>query len=220
MRLIQGNLAETERRAEEKWNVVFGACMRTISQYERIPTEEIGVTPDERMKPIYHTIKCTSMQDFNDCKKRHDEYMTLFFIVDNLLQGMPTEAFVRWFPIDKVYDGERLGMKDYFSTMEMIKQTPIITDPMKFMMDYCNPIIGDFMVNLIGAIVAAREADGEESPIEHFCKENGVRTYRRVELDDGRYLMVGSDGSQQIARRKLPNPAKLRVVKGSHLVTI
>ena len=214
MELIQGNLAETERKAEEKWEITFDACLRTIAQYEKISADAIGVSPDERMKPIYHIIRCAAMQDFYVCKKRHSEYLTLFFIADHLLQGMQADAFVRWFPIDKYYDGERLGMKDYFSTMEMVRSTPIIDDPIRFMMDYCNPIIDDFMINLIGAMVAAKEEEGEESPIEQFCKENGVRTYRKVELDEGRYLMVGSDGSQQVVKDKRPNPAKLWVVKG------
>ena len=214
MQLIQGNLAQTERKAEEKWEITYDACLRTIAQYEKLPTEAIGGSPDERMKPIYHIIRCASMQDFYVCKKRHDEYLTLFFIADRLLQGMQAEAFVRWFPVDKRYDGKQFGMKDYFSTMETVRSTPVIEEPIRFMMDYCNPIIDDFMVNLIGAMIGAKEEEGGESPVEQFVKENGGIVYQQIELGNGRYLMVGSDGSQQIARVKRPNPAKLKVIRG------
>ena len=100
--------------------------------------------------------------------------MQLHFIICDLLEGMPIETFVRWFPIEKEYDGDRMGTKDYFYTRDYLCDKERIDNPIELLMEYQNWTITFYVLNIIGAIDEMGREMGLETPFESFCKNNGV----------------------------------------------
>ena len=96
--------------------------------------------------------------------------------------------------------------------MSFVEAYPVITTPDEFLAEYYNDTIHLYKVNTLMAIEGYFEARGKETPIEQFCRENGIRTYKMQGLPKGKMLVTGSDGSQQIVRK--PIPRHLRVIKG------
>lgn len=118
----------------------------------------------------------------------------------------PTE-FVRLFPIPKKYDGEKYSVKDYFSTIETLKEYPMDQEIgedkiMEFLMEYYNPDIINFEVKKMSLISYIRRLNGQKGVMEEFCSENGIPTYSYYE-DEG--IMVERETGEVI---KVETPKK------------
>lgn len=84
---------------------------------------------------------------------RPDAGLTLADKVFDAVKEMTPREFMQIFPIEKRYDGEKWGEKDYFSVMEDVKRHGLdkkITEPERFLMDYMNDDVGDFIVRFMG----------------------------------------------------------------------
>lgn len=117
-----------------------------------------------------------------------------FFPVIRLIEAMTPRHFMRLFPIDKTYDGERWQCKDYFFTMEMIEKhgldTPI-GDALPFLWDYCNPHVRHFLTRCLQALDVHRRQRGQPGALESFFESQGIQipTYTRVEALNGKTYM-------------------------------
>lgn len=128
----------------------------------------------------------------------------------------PTE-FVRLFPIPKEYDGEKYSMKDYFSTMEMLKEYPADEEIgedkiMEFLMDYYNHDIIEFEVKKLSIISYIRRLNGQKGVMEEFCSENGIPTYFYYE-DEGIMVESGTGKVVKVEKPKKRVPKYLKVVE-------
>lgn len=213
--VLRGGLEIKENRRKRPEMVKREAFDRMICSvpkngYLKTDTEAV-------MKVIYYAINMISMRSEEEIRSLSREYLQVNYSVCDALQEIPVETFVRWFPIEKTYDGERWGVKDYYYTVDQLHGMDKITKPYVFLMDYQNKTVIRYMVNVLCALSAECTKAGVETPMEQFCEKNGVTVYRRVKLGEGKYLFAGSDGSQQILRDRQPNPAKLRVVPGQLL---
>lgn len=88
--------------------------------------------------------------------------------------------FMTIFPIAKEFDGKRWCVKDYFSTMEYIDSVGInnkITEPMRFLFEYHNWEIFDFMMNFTDLMDDEREELTGISIFEQYCIDNGIDMY-------------------------------------------
>ncbi|SHI91786.1 hypothetical protein [Parasporobacterium paucivorans] len=89
------------------------------------------------------------------------------------LMGLLTPAeLMEIFPICKEYDGERYGVKDYFSTMEAIKELgtdkPIGSDSFSFLWDYRNMDVSRFLVELMSNMELMRMYQGKQSFMDYI----------------------------------------------------
>lgn len=210
--LLKGGLPEKLARKQHRRDVELDAMVRMIDRFcdTMRPIEEISHF--ERMKAAYAVIKLTAAPSPKLSKREYDAVLSFFHLVKELLQGLPADEFMRWFPPNKTFDGAKYGMKDYFTTMEVVQKHPIITEPDKFLMEYENNIVRSFMLNVMMAMDAWCRVQGTEAPIDRLLREAGITGYRVTKLPNGKQLLTGSDGSQQIVKKAVPK--HLQVMKG------
>lgn len=132
------------------------------------------VSEEKRIKTAYSLINLVNMVEQENHKDASQQLLQLHFIICDLLEGMPIETFVRWFPIEKTYDGDRTGTKDYFYTRDYLCDKERIDNPIELLMEYQNWTITFYVLNIIGAIDEMSREMGLETPFEAFCKNNGV----------------------------------------------
>lgn len=133
----------------------------------------------------------------------YEAYLASMEICDWVSQLTPRQ-FAQMFPIKKVYDGARRGVKDYFWTVQMIEDrgwdTPI-GDAMSFLWDYMNEHVVDFMVNIMIWASLIRQARGEKGLAEEFMEQFGVRPWRMFQNQSGRKYFVTPEGKTVPLRR-------------------
>lgn len=209
---LKGGLENKIAKRAKHHDVETEAMCRMVERHcsDNRPIEELSYF--ERMQTAYAIVRFTALYSSQTCRQKYDTILFFSDVVNELLRGMPADEFMRWFPPKKVYDGARYSCKDYFSTMSFVEAYPVITAPDEFLAEYYNDTIHLYKVNTLIAIDGYFEAKGEETPMEQFCRENGIRTYKMQGLSKGKILVTGSDGSQQIVRKTMPR--HLRVIKG------
>lgn len=113
----------------------------------------------------------------------------------NLLSCLTPEEFVITFPPEKIYDGEKYGWKDYYTTMEAVRALPEgepIGDHIEDLLwDYMNWSIRKFQVGLISTVDDLRIAQGKMGLLEEFF---GAHTYNKHTAPNGKEFLLGSDG--------------------------
>lgn len=123
--------------------------------------------------------------------------VTLFDLLFVLIEKLTPRQFAEIFPIQKKYNGEKWGTKDYFSTVQAIEEhgwDTLISDPFDFFWDYVNIETRIFAVNYMSLMDDIRMLQGKRSMIEEWAIENGITTYRKHVDASGREFMVGSNG--------------------------
>lgn len=127
-------------------------------------------------------------------------------------------GFERIFPIIKEYDGERWGMKDYFSckrNLNLLPQDEAITksrEMFDFLWDYYNNTIRFLLVNYMQVMDDLQMSQGKASIMEEFLSENDIPVYRKFIGTNGKeYLQNSRAGEIQPIQKSLPS--YLRVVK-------
>lgn len=134
------------------------------------------------------------------------------------MANMTPHQMLTTFPLDKVYYGERLQCKDYFTSMEMVNtfppDEPIREDNIdRFLWDYNNCHIREFILVELMTLDNIRKQRGEKSMLEEWCAENGVQPIRRYEIDDGRgYFFDPATGKTM--RERIRASWKYKVIKG------
>lgn len=118
-------------------------------------------------------------------------------LIFGLIAMTTPRRFTRIFPIEKKYDGKRWEIKDYFSTVEMIKNhgwDDPIRDPFDFLWDYENRETREFTVNYMGLISDLRRAQGHPGLLEEWAVANDIPLYTMHTDQNGKQFLVGEDG--------------------------
>ena len=102
----------------------------------------------------------------------------MFNLTDFMGRLTPIE-FMHMFPIPKEYDGEKYGVKDYFSTIEEVNKYPkdkSIGDKItEFLVEYYNWDIMKFEVLKLTTISNIRRMQGQQGIMEEFAEQNGMK---------------------------------------------
>lgn len=166
---------------------------------ERVCTGRIGkiseLPQDELAKIGYAGIKyiCT-MRDITRENKRLgiDQGRTLaeekvrFTVIDDIftiLGCLTLRNFVVTFPVEKYYDGDKWEEKDYFYTMDVLKDMdwngPIGRDKLseELLWDYYNADLRHAYMEYTSAMSAMYKAQTGRGLMEKFFEDRGVPTY-------------------------------------------
>jgi len=148
-------------------------------------------------------------------------------LIKALMAFMTPRQFLTTFPVIKEYDGARYQLKDYFSTLEMVRtmdlDEPIGEEIDDFLWDYRNRDTELFQLEVFGVISDLARAKGIPTPMEKFAAKNSIPLYfedkKNKELigpilikqvDDGYYY---EDSKAQTVQFKKSLPDYIRVVK-------
>lgn len=131
-------------------------------------------------KFLYSAIKKMGVERyvFNPITIEHD--MEEHFQIIDLIGTFTPREFMTIFPIRKEYNGCQIGFKDYFTTMESIKNVGLdnpIGNGFEFLWDYYNDDISDFFVNMMMTMNAVRKLQGNGDIFESFIKSRGGKMH-------------------------------------------
>lgn len=104
----------------------------------------------------------------------------MFNLTDFMGRLTPIE-FIQMFPIPKEYDGEKYGVKDYFSTIEEVNKypqdKPIGDKITEFITEYYNWDIIEFEVLKLTTISNIRRMQGQQGIMEELAEQNGMKLH-------------------------------------------
>lgn len=156
-----------------------------------------------------------------DCNTREklEAWLRFSGIIKSMMGLITPTELIQIFPITKDFDGSRWECKDYFYTMEKLREhgldEPIGEAIEELLWDYMNPHTRNFTVNILSIVDDLRRLDGEKGMFEEFAEQNGITMYRKYKDQKGREYMVNGDTGEtcRITKKK---PRYLRAVKGCH----
>lgn len=124
--------------------------------------------------------------------------LKFMFALTDLIGRLTPVEIMQMFPIPKEYDGEKCGVKDYFSTIEEVskypKDKPIGDKITEFLMEYYNWDIMEFEVLKLCTISDMRKMEGQMGVMEEFFELNGIHT--QTFYQDGDYMVDTETGEQ------------------------
>lgn len=158
---------------------------------------------------INHRLDSTYQTPFEVKQNSFNLIDGLFGIIGRIKLG----NLIKIFPIDKTYDGDKWGSKDYFFTMDVLKEKGLDNavgrdGVFDLMWDYENRDLREFTVFYMSCMSAMYKQQTGVGIAEKFCEDNGIGTYT-IDKENG--LLIDNQ-SGEIA--KLSNkPSFMQIVK-------
>lgn len=150
-------------------------------------------------------------------QKLLDAQLILYQYVQTFMSRLTPRKFMQIFPIQKDYDGDRYGFKDYFYTIKFIESIGLdapIGDEEKlfdFLWEYQNMETNRFLVNWLSLLGKYMRQQGLQTPLEKLSEEFGVTPYylQKDELTGQEYLFNPETGKTQPVHKAIPRYLKL-----------
>ena len=189
------------------------AMTRTLERQEEAPEDK-----QANRRAIFYGGKLIGVTDNRNLSA--EGAYSRFWLIESLKASMgklTPQELMQMFPVRKVYDGERWEVKDYFFTMDVLRQHGLdkllggaVDD---ILWDYMNRDIGRFVVASIGAMDELRRHSGEQPIIEEFAERNGMKlpTYTMTTDRKGKRWLTDNDTGER-QRVKVTRPKYLRAV--------
>lgn len=158
---------------------------------------------------INHRLDSTYQTSFEVKQNSFNLIDGLFGIIGRIKLG----NLIKIFPIDKTYDGDKWGSKDYFFTMDVLKEKGLDNavgrdGVFDLMWDYENRDLREFTVFYMSCMSAMYKQQTGVGIAEKFCEDNGIGTYT---MDRENGLLIDNQ-SGEIA--KMSNkPSFMQIVK-------
>lgn len=168
----------------------FDMVMRYTKEYEtlyKLPQDKLAKVGLAGIKYIC-SCRDVSRENFKlgiDEPKTSKQNQYRFQMIDSIfgvLSCLTLRNFVTTFPIEKYYKGDKWDCKDYFYTMEVLKDMdwdkPIGRDELsELLWDYMNVDLRHAYIEFTTAMSAIYRAQTGKGLAEQFFEERGVSTY-------------------------------------------
>jgi hypothetical protein len=116
-----------------------------------------------------------TVQELDDC-------LTYITLINKKIKELTFNEIINMFPIKKDFDGKKFESKDYFSTIEYLKQfnldEKIGEEVNEFFWNYYNNILIGYSVKELMLYDMYRIIDGKESFMAEWARMVGVDTYK------------------------------------------
>ena len=127
---------------------------------------------------INHRLDSTYQTSFEVKQNSFNLIDGLFGIIGRIKLG----NLIKIFPIDKTYDGDKWGSKDYFFTMDVLKEKGLDNavgrdGVFDLMWDYENKDLREVTVFYMSCMSAMYKKQTGVGIAEKFCEDNGIGTY-------------------------------------------
>ena len=209
---------------EEEENITNNMQLATPSQI-KAHLDQYVIGQDELMKVALcgvKYIKCVA--DIERENQRLDaNYNTPFAIKENgfnlidalygIIGRIKLNNLIKIFPIDKEYDGDKWGCKDYFFTMDVLKKKGLDNavgrdEVFDLMWDYMNKDLREFTVFYMSCMSAMYQCQTGVTFMDKFCEDNNIDSYS-VDRENG---IIVNNQTGKFA--KLSNkPSFMQIVK-------
>lgn len=189
------------------------AMLRTLERLKEAPADK-----QAKLRAIFYGVKLIGVTDNRNLTEEEAERR---FWMINSIQAMmkaitPTEL-LQMFPVKKAYDGQRGDCKDYFFTMDVLRQhgldKPLGEAVNEILWNYMNQNIMALVVASLAVMDELRRHNGEKSMFQEFMDEQGVKlpTYRMEKDSKGRRWMINKETGER-NRVKVKRAKHLRAV--------
>lgn len=143
---------------------------RFVKGYEDV----MEVDKDTRIKLIFNGVNCISRGAGPVFMVNTFELMKLQNLILYTIETLTPREFLRIFPLEKTYDGEKYECKDYFFSMEVINEYGIdrrIESAVEFLFDYSNMITRKFLVHTTSVLDELMKEIGEKGFMDYFLED-------------------------------------------------
>ncbi|MDI3537779.1 MAG: hypothetical protein PWP30_2261 [Eubacteriaceae bacterium] len=172
---------------------------------------------DNLKRTVYYLVKYFNHLKAENIPHNLDAYLIFMEACNNLIGQLTPAEFMTIFPVSKIYDGERWQSKDYFYTMEMIRDhgldNPIGNqeEVFNFMWDYVNGNVSEYAVQCMCLISKKSEIQTGKSTMEQFIEDQelDIPIYRRYTDSDGKSYLVDENGQSFPLQKPIPRYLKL-----------
>lgn len=162
-------------------------------------------------KAVYYGTKYIVNHKYTDEKaipKKEIEFKFQFItFVKQLMSLLTPKQFENLFPIEKTYDGEKNGWKDYFFVKEKLSHydsdKPIGDMIEDLLWDYQNDNIERFMVTMLSTASKLRQCQGKPGIMEEWAEKNDIKTLTVNE--NAGYIMDNSTHRTVPYHKPIPN---------------
>lgn len=158
---------------------------------------------------INHRLDSTYQTPFEVKQNSFNLIDALFGIIGRIKLG----NLIKIFPVDKIYDGDKWGCKDYLFTMNVLKEKGLDyavgrDEVFDLMWDYENRDLREVTVFYMSCMSAMYKKQTGIGIAEKFCEDNGIGTYT---MDRENGLLIDNQ-TGEIA--KMSNkPSFMQIVK-------
>lgn len=164
---------------QPKSDLYLTAFAKTISNVSDPDTHK------RMKKAIIYGAKYFSALHFEPDRKLTYEQLQLKFemveIVRKMMSMLLPAEFVNLFPISKEFDGEKFCSKDYFYTVEALKEydanAPIGEKIDDLLWDYQNDDVRIFMCTSLSVVSDLRKCQGQRGIAEEWADGMGIQTF-------------------------------------------
>lgn len=148
------------------------------------------------------------VESFDEKQSKLDMISYIF----NIISFLTPRNLVTTFPIEKIYDGDKWGCKDFFSTMEELSKfdwdKPLGKDSLlKLLWDYENKDLREVYLEYISDISAIYKSQTGKGIAEEWCDNMGIPTYT-ADKETG---IIKNNSTGKIS--KLKNVSHITVIK-------
>lgn len=165
---------------------------------------------DKMKKYIFLNVRYIATERYDKKNFTYEQLnnrLQFMFNLTDLMGRLTPVEFMKMFPIPKEYDGEKYGVKDYFSTIKEVSKylqdKPIGDKITEFLMEYYNWDIMEFEVVKISTISDIRRMEGQKGVFEEFAEQNGL--HLQTFYQDGNEMVDSETGERfEIAKPKNP----------------
>lgn len=203
--MIDGKKLIDYKPTKEHYERAFIRFGKKLSENERY-------LEDNRDKILYILIKMIGKETRNMTSQGSDYVYGMFnllSIVKEIVGEYTPRQFMRLFPIQKDYDGDKYQIKDYFYCMEYINRIgidkPIGEKATEFLMEYWNRDINFYMVTWMSIFSAMDIIQTGRDSMMDFFEENRLhfKTFHQ-EGDE----MVDNETGERFKISKPKNPMR------------
>ena len=170
------------------------------------------------LKAVNHGVRAIVAHEKNSIEPEVGITFGLCEGVKGFMKLMTPRELMQVFPVEKTYNGERWGMKDYFSTMDALRgyniDAPIGEKIEYFLWDYMNLTLSSFQaIHMSATSVLHRQATGK-GLMDVLFEEHGIKSYiKYTDEDTGKDYLYDEETGEAFGLKK-PIPRYMKLVEG------
>lgn len=175
------------------------------------------VTPDTAKQVSLLGVKYINAAVTAKNKMTADTEFAIIECVQMFMAQLTPREFMQLFPIEKTYDGDKLGCKDYFYVMKYIN-TLDLDKPIggerklfDFLWEYQNWEINEFLVETFSTMDDLMHQQGKDGPLDKMIDELGITPYyiEKDSVTGQQFILNGSTGKSKPVMTAVPRYLKL-----------
>lgn len=176
--------------------------------------DDAAAMKDIRKRIALYGVRYIAIMPQSESRHEAESDLQFISILKRIIAEMTLDDFMNVFPIKKEYDGEKWGVKDYFSTIEEIQgMDPLATIGKNIdhlLAEYWNDDIYRLFVAMVQVVNDIDRHNNRPTFTDLWAADMGIDT-TNVQQHNGKKFLIHSGKPYPIDFRK---PSHLKVVKG------